>query len=202
MLTDVSMESVDAIPMAESSPPRRLNYWSDESEIIDLGLPRRLDFWSVESETNDLGLNDEEVEPGMHDEDELMSAVRLSSPFRPTGSSSPLPVATDWPSFSTPIQEDCTMSTDSNVEQDLDHFCEPEEAEESEWDAEDVSLPLPSPPRFDPHDFVPATDFLSTPSPPHRFQGCVAITTRVAPQQDTRGSQTDPEAGRRAFRSL
>ena len=71
MLTDVSMESTDATPsMAEPRLPLRLDYWSNESEI------------------NDLELNNEEVKLevlSIHDEDELTSAVRLSSPFCPTG---------------------------------------------------------------------------------------------------------------------
>ena len=62
MLTDVSIDSTDAIPStAVPRLLRRLDYLSDESEIIVLGL------------------TDEEVgleEPGFHDEDELTSEVR------------------------------------------------------------------------------------------------------------------------------
>ena len=61
MLTDASIDSTDAIPStAVPRLLRRLDYLSDESEIIVLGL------------------TDEEVElkeSGFHDEDELTSEV-------------------------------------------------------------------------------------------------------------------------------
>ena len=66
------------------------------------------------SVTEENGTDDKEEEPGHRDEDELAREVRLSSPFCPTGSSSPRPVTTEWsPHFSTPIHADCRMSTDS-----------------------------------------------------------------------------------------
>ena len=76
MINAVFVDSIEAIPStAAPRLPRRLDYLSNKSEIIDLGLR--------------VTQTDEDVEgPGLHDQDELTSAVRLSSPFCPTGSSS------------------------------------------------------------------------------------------------------------------